>query len=547
MLRNLMKEKGFLGNTKSFSNLSKMNAAAPKNFNGITRALFAASEQGLSYDFNDLSTLFQDSAGTIPVTGAGQPVGLVLDKSRGLVLGPELWVSPTLGAEWIDNGGGSYTFNSPTGAYAELAIAGLSAGKFYEVRFTASVVQNQVSVRQNGVIKSAQYNSGTFRLFVTGGTNVTFSRYNGGGVASLFTVSSISVRELPGNHAFQSTAASRPILRHSPILGPELVSNGTFDTGTTGWLLGAGAGQLSHVAGRLRISATADGPTTLISTTPLTTVAGRTYTVTLGYGSKTANNAFQVNASNNSNGSSAFFTSSHGGLGSVSVSGVNVVFTATATTTYLVLRADCGAVNVAGDYAEFDNISVREITGYDSRRSYLEFDGVDDFLQTNAIDFTSTDKVSVFAGVRKLSDVATGIAVELSSDASLTNGAFALFAPASSGANSYRALSRGTVDNYAGVGVFAAAPNSSVLSVFSSISGDRLELMCNGALGELKTTDQGTGTYGNHPLYIGRRGGTSLPFNGHLYGLTIIGRLTNDLETRNIEKLLAKNTGVSLV
>lgn len=44
-------------------------------------SLFAAGEQGVWYDPSDMSTLFQDAAGTIPVTAAGQPVGRVLDKS----------------------------------------------------------------------------------------------------------------------------------------------------------------------------------------------------------------------------------------------------------------------------------------------------------------------------------------------------------------------------------------------------------------------------------------------------------------------------------
>lgn len=42
---------------------------------------FTAGEQGVWYDPSDLSTLFQDAAGTTPVTAAGQPVGLMLDKS----------------------------------------------------------------------------------------------------------------------------------------------------------------------------------------------------------------------------------------------------------------------------------------------------------------------------------------------------------------------------------------------------------------------------------------------------------------------------------
>lgn len=47
----------------------------------IITQLFANNEQGFAFDFNDLSTMYQDAAGTIPVTGVGQPVGRVLDKS----------------------------------------------------------------------------------------------------------------------------------------------------------------------------------------------------------------------------------------------------------------------------------------------------------------------------------------------------------------------------------------------------------------------------------------------------------------------------------
>lgn len=45
------------------------------------RSLFAAGEQGAWYDPSDLSTLYQDAAGTTPVTAVGQPVGLLKDKS----------------------------------------------------------------------------------------------------------------------------------------------------------------------------------------------------------------------------------------------------------------------------------------------------------------------------------------------------------------------------------------------------------------------------------------------------------------------------------
>ena len=44
-------------------------------------SLFANGEQGAFYDPSDLRTLFQDEAGTTPVTDPGQTVGLMLDKS----------------------------------------------------------------------------------------------------------------------------------------------------------------------------------------------------------------------------------------------------------------------------------------------------------------------------------------------------------------------------------------------------------------------------------------------------------------------------------
>lgn len=43
--------------------------------------LFRGGVQGAWFDPSDFSTMFQDSAGTTPVTAVGQPVGKILDKS----------------------------------------------------------------------------------------------------------------------------------------------------------------------------------------------------------------------------------------------------------------------------------------------------------------------------------------------------------------------------------------------------------------------------------------------------------------------------------
>lgn len=54
----------------------------PRNPGGFQPStLFATGEKGLWLDPSDLSSMFQDDAGTIPVTAAGQVVGMIRDKS----------------------------------------------------------------------------------------------------------------------------------------------------------------------------------------------------------------------------------------------------------------------------------------------------------------------------------------------------------------------------------------------------------------------------------------------------------------------------------
>jgi len=107
-------------------NLSQVTQAVRAGANQATPiGLFANNEPGVWYDPSDFSTLYQDSAGTTPVTAVEQPVGLMLDKSKGLVLGPELVTNGTFdtdtgwtkGTGWSISGGqasidGSNTTNS---------------------------------------------------------------------------------------------------------------------------------------------------------------------------------------------------------------------------------------------------------------------------------------------------------------------------------------------------------------------------------------------------------------------------------------------------
>ena len=182
---------------------------------------------------------------------------------------------------------------------------------------------------------------------------------------------------------------------------------------------------------------------------------------------------------------------------------------------------------------------------------YLEFDGADDFLQTNNIDFTATDKISLFAGVRKLSDVAASVVFELSAAWVYNEGSFIVHAPYTHGGPNFYSAARGTATATLALssrieGSKYAAPVSAVVSAKHDISGDYSMMVVNGVSGSAATADKGTGNYGNYPLYIGRRGGTPLPFNGHIYSLIGVGKLVSDSETAAIEKELAKRAGVTL-
>lgn len=177
--------------------------------------------------------------------------------------------------------------------------------------------------------------------------------------------------------------------------------------------------------------------------------------------------------------------------------------------------------------------------------NYLEFDGSDDFLRTNNIDFTATDKVSLFAGVRKLSDAAPGIVCELSTNSFSAGGSFYLAAPVTTsppGTDGFN-LRGTTAINRTHITI---SPASVMYTASGDIGNKAIVFRTNGVTRVSGLVDVGTGKLGSYPLYIGRRGGVSLAFNGHIYGLIGIGKLVLDNETASIEKELAKRLGVTL-
>lgn len=66
---------------KITTDLTATSRRPPTELSWSPADLFVGGAVGTWFDPSDTATLFQDAAGTIPVTGSGQPVGLMLDKS----------------------------------------------------------------------------------------------------------------------------------------------------------------------------------------------------------------------------------------------------------------------------------------------------------------------------------------------------------------------------------------------------------------------------------------------------------------------------------
>ena len=452
-------------------------------------SLFSGGAPGAWYDPSDYSTLFQDSAGTTPVTAVEQPVGLMLDKSQGLVLGPELVTNGDFATDtWWTKGPGC-TISGGVGVAISAAngsgfyrLSLLTVGVYYEITFT-------VVSRTAGAFRVGFFSSAYSPSYSTPGTYTVRLRADSTSFVvetvgvTIGTIDNVSVKAVAGNHAFQSTSASRPVLsaRVNKLLATATLATQSVTTRAAAHTL------RFEGAGSITLSGTAIG-----------TFAAGSHSVTATAGTLTLTVSGSV--------TSADLRETNDGVG---VPAYQAVVTST-------------------NYATAGFLP------------YLKFDGVDDSLSTNSINFTSTDKMSVFAGVRKLSDAAQGMVAEIGNDA---NNAFLLLAPRTNAGLNYGFRSKGTTASDATSSSSYTSPITNTLTGLGDISGDLATLRVNGVQAAQNTGDQGTGNFGNYPLYIGRRAGSSLPFNGQMYSMIIVGKAVTAGELSGTETYVNQKTG----
>jgi hypothetical protein len=432
-------------------------------------SMFAGGVPGLHLDarIDDLSSLYQDSAGTIPVTAVEQPVGRVVSAVNGVVFHqPASTSRPTLSAR--------YNLLTKTEQFNDEVW----------VKSGATVTENTTTAPDGTTTADTISSTAGFMHFpyqdvvVSVGTTLKYSFY------ILKTTS--TTNGLYGGFSVEFRTASTALAEYG--------ANINSDTGSliapSGWGTAGFSTSLIVDAGNYWFI------TVTTPAAPATTTLARIFHGVSGY----FLNGTRVNSGSSSK---------------------------------VLWGADLRVANDGVNLPAYQRVNTA--TDYDTANFplYLYFDGIDDFLVSTAtVDLRSTDKVGVFATVRKLSDAAGNVFMEFTAGATAANGSFLLSARAVVATDLFF-YSRGTI----GASVAPAgypSPQTLALVGLGDISGDTSTLIVNGVQAAQSTGDQGAGNYSNSIMYIGRRGGTSLPSKMRLYfPLTVVGKMPTATEIAN--------------
>ena len=280
----------------SFYDLSK----TPRNIlnQAIVRAI-VSENNGSLFDPSDLSTLYQNAAGTTPVTAVEQPVGLWLDKSQGLMLGPEL-----VPQDYLTNPAAWSIVNGTAQAVAGRIIFTANGAGQLAVRILTPVVLNKI-VRTSLSISSFDSVLGSLYDYTSGvnvkainslpTSNITSNSktsnsaeliaFLSGGTPAAgasFSIDNLTIKEIYGNHATQSITASRPTLsaRYNKLLNSATISTQSVTTVAAQYTLSfTGTGSIT-LSGTATGTLAGTGANTRVSLSVTPTAGTLTLTVT---------------------------------------------------------------------------------------------------------------------------------------------------------------------------------------------------------------------------------------------------------------------------
>ena len=585
--------------------------------------LFAASEPGAWYDPSDMSTLFQDSAGTVPVTAVEQPVGLILDKSKGLVQDNGTSVMNMLATSESLQSGWAYNGLAPVTA-TPAAITGTTATGYKGIGRVVSLVsgtayQLAVDFKANGYTKvyltdlaSARIPHTSFDLVAltasraeatitdigdgwrrcvlpftalsTVSSLISFAgypdagatlsdwgvQYTGDGVSGVLMrrpdlrlASNAAVEPLyqrtdafmglsvlyAGNHATQATTTKRPILsRRVNLLTKTEQFDGAWQVQGNGQETTDGFPGPSGKNNACRVVDTTGNVPYVAQSTGITYSVGVKYRATTyvapynGAVSATiysdftnSGGAFRTITVNLSTGT--FSVSNSAELLDVSVTLVDGFWRisyegiAQRTTGHAVYTSATASVVGTGLFVAEPSLTlatdahlpyqrINTDTDYDADPAkfpaYLRWDGVDDALQTGNIDFTGTDKMTVWAGA----------VFSQSADQMLVN-------HNATGPMSFRTLTiseTSIASAAAGLSntcqVLSPYPDHTITAQYDLSSGTA-SARVDGTDAGSSVTPVGGGWFASAPLCVGAQENVTRFFNGRIYGLIVRGAQSN--------------------
>lgn len=195
--------------------------------------LFAASEQGGWYDPSDLSTLWQDTAGTTPVTADGQAVARIDDKSGN---GNHLTQATAANRPLYKTSGGLHWLEFDR---ANDFLQG-SAISFSNWEFSAAFRPNLVTTYL--AVFSQRNVSNSRGIILYAGNSSLLQHWSGNNTASFDTTTVgtlVNNSDYVGEGYFDGTTKSTALNGGTPVTATSI----SFTNATTNFRLGAGANE----------------------------------------------------------------------------------------------------------------------------------------------------------------------------------------------------------------------------------------------------------------------------------------------------------------
>lgn len=530
--------------------------------------------------------LYQDSAGTTPAFLPTHPVGLCLDQPSGsVVLGAELNSNPGPFTATTGYTAGTFTAgalptlsivssllrvttNGTNYGVAEMSFPTV-VGKTYQVILGVSTIStgDRLIYRIGSTVQGYDYVDASLSsgatpsdykmIFTATGTTCYVTFGNHATPPGSFTeFNRVTVKEVLGSHASQSTTTKRPVLsaRVNLLVATEDFSNAAWETliggtgsvpvktpgftdpngGNTAFRIqcNRGAGNTGADYSVVRQAVSISGPSIYTSSiwVKSNTGATQTFNLDVSNGQPVTATTSWTRVFSQQAAPGRFDISNYGSDGG------------TASLDILVWHPDIRPANSPTNLPAYQRVTTS--TDYDTVGFPLRavWDGVDDCLVVPTLDLSITDKVTVVAGVTKQSSV-LGVVCELTAGSGSAPGSFGLLVPGAV-ADTQNWRSGGSVPAAGNINSSAITPPASlVLSAQGDIANDVSTLRSNGAEAATSSANQGTGNYSSSALYIGQRSANAVSFTGAIQSITLIPALITASETAVIEASVNNSMG----